>query len=290
MSDTIKYDLPVKDLIAGLDATGHVTHVPYNKDMVTLHHNGGRLSHEGVLRVWQTRPASAHFDVDTYGDLAQYVRLQEYAWAVGNKEGNQRSISIEMCNATLSPNWVVGQNTWEAAARLAGWLHAKSLVGKPQPSRSTLVYHHYWKPTDCAGPYMDSIYNKVLEKAQSWYAFFSKTPPPPAMNLTIATKAVVTGLGGLPMNLVDSYFADCRQVLAWGAALPHQPVNPVTRDAWVYHIKEKNFARAGEIFRAAVTNLQDYFGIPEDMDHLVEMLLRMKPYGYQIISYAGTPL
>jgi hypothetical protein len=86
---TIAYDLPVKDLIAGLDATGHVTHTAYRKTSVTFHHNGGRLSHEGVLEVWKTREASAHFDVDGNGAVAQYVRVNEYAWATGNTEGNK---------------------------------------------------------------------------------------------------------------------------------------------------------------------------------------------------------
>ena len=58
----IQYDLPIKNFIAGLDATGHVTHNSYNKKSVTLHHNGGRLSLEGILEVWKTRPASARIN------------------------------------------------------------------------------------------------------------------------------------------------------------------------------------------------------------------------------------
>ena len=58
---TIAYDKPVVDFIAQLSATGHVTHTAYKKTSVTLHHNGGRLSHQGVLNVWKVRPASAHF-------------------------------------------------------------------------------------------------------------------------------------------------------------------------------------------------------------------------------------
>ncbi|MFF6952788.1 N-acetylmuramoyl-L-alanine amidase [Streptomyces iakyrus] len=176
---TIPYDCPVANFIDQLSATGHVTHTSYMKTSVTLHHNAARLSHQGVLDVWKVRPASAHFDVDAAGAVAQYVKVNEYAWAVGNTVGNQRSISIEMANATLAPNWTVGQATWKNAARLAGWLFAK-VIGQ-RPSRSNLVYHHHWSATICAGPFMDRIYDEVLAAAQVAYDGFTdaqSTPRP----------------------------------------------------------------------------------------------------------------
>jgi hypothetical protein len=175
---TIAYDKPVKDYIAQLSATGHVTHRSYRKTSVTLHHNGGRLSHEGVLNVWKTRPASAHFDVDGGGAVCQYVNVNEYAWAVGNTAGNQSSISIEMANATTAPGWTVADATWRSAARLAGWLFAKVIGARP--SSGNLFYHHKWSSTACAGPYMDSIYNQVLAAAQAAYDAFVGAKPAPA--------------------------------------------------------------------------------------------------------------
>jgi len=174
------YDKGVKNLIGGLNATGHVTHTQHRKDMVTFHHNGGRLSHEGVLNVWKTRPASAHFDVDAAGNVAQYVEMNEYAWACGNTEGNQRSISIEMCNDATNGNWPVSELTWRSAARLAGWLFAK-VIGT-RPSSANLVPHHHWKATTCAGPYMDSKASEFVTVAQQAFDFFKgggSAPNPP---------------------------------------------------------------------------------------------------------------
>lgn len=164
---TIAYDLSVKDLIAGLDATKHVTHTPYRKTHVTLHHNGGILTHEDVLSVWQTREASAHFDIDWSGNAAQYVRVNEYAWSCGNTDGNQRSISIEMCNETRGPEWKVREVTWRRAARLAGWLFFRVIGARP--TRETLVQHKYWNPTECAGPHIDSVYDHILWHTQLAY-------------------------------------------------------------------------------------------------------------------------
>lgn len=176
------YDRPVKNLVAGLNATGHVTHTKHRKDMVTLHHNGGRLSHEGVLAVWKTRPASAHLDVDGQGAVAQYVELNEYAWACGSTNGNQRSISIEMANSAVGGNWPVAEVTWREAARLAGWLFA--VVIGARPTRDNLVVHHHWKATTCAGPYIDSKMGEILQIANQSYDYFrgggSAPSPPPA--------------------------------------------------------------------------------------------------------------
>jgi hypothetical protein len=167
---TIAYDLPVLDLIDELDDTGHVTHTQHRKTKVTLHHNGGRLSHGGVLSVWQVRPASAHFNIDAAGTCAQFVRVNEYAWATGSTPGNQESISIEMCNETVAPEWRVSETTWRGAARLAGWLFAR-VIGE-RPNGSNLIPHGYWSATSCPGPYINGNWNAVLSAAQQWYDRF----------------------------------------------------------------------------------------------------------------------
>lgn len=179
MTATIAYDKPVKNLIDQLNATGHVTHTAYRKTSVTLHHNAGRNTHEQVLTTWKTREASTHFDVDARGDVCQFVKVNEYAWAVGNTQGNMSTISIEMCNETLAPAWKVADPTWQGAARLAGWLFAK-VIGE-RPSSSNLFYHHHWYSTACAGPHMDEIYGKVLLAAQAAYDQFkgASAPKPP---------------------------------------------------------------------------------------------------------------
>lgn len=177
MTAVIAYDRPVKNLIDALSKTGHVTHRTDKKKSVTLHHNAGRLSHEGVLSVWKTRPASAHFDVDGAGKVCQYVKVNEYAWAVGNGQGNRETISIEMANSAVGGNWPVAEITWKAAARLAGWLFAK-VIGT-RPSRENLFYHSHWASTSCAGPYMASVYSRVLAAAQAAYDYFKGSTAPP---------------------------------------------------------------------------------------------------------------
>jgi hypothetical protein len=167
---TIGYDRPIKNLIEGLSATGHVNHQSYTKTMVTIHHNAGVLSHEDVLNAWKTREASAHFDVDRAGAVAQYVNVNEYAWACGNTVGNQTSISIEMSNSTAGGIWPVSETTWHEAARLAGWLFAH-VIGT-RPDSGNLVPHHHWYSTSCPGPYMDGVFGQLISLAQQAYDSF----------------------------------------------------------------------------------------------------------------------
>jgi len=176
---TVNYDQPVKDLIAQLSATGHVTHESFRKTSVTLHHNDGVAnSHEAVLETWKTRPASAHFDVDVTGAIAQYVKVDEYAWATGNTQGNESSISIEMADSNSS--FVIAPATWLSAARLAAWLFVNVIHARPDASN--VFPHQRWTSTDCPGPWVMSNWNTILGEIQRQYDAFigHPAPPPPA--------------------------------------------------------------------------------------------------------------
>jgi hypothetical protein len=198
----IDYDLGVEDFIARLNATGHVTHESYKKTSVTLHHNAGNLTHAGVLAVWKVRPASAHFDVDAKGKVAQYVEVTEYAWGAGSTLGNERSIHIEMANETFAPNWTVSETTWKAAARLAAWLFAH--VVHARPNVSNLFPHKHWSSTACPGPYVSKVFNKILVEAQVQYDKFMAEdnapvhPTPPHTRKTVVELAheVIAGKWG----------------------------------------------------------------------------------------------
>lgn len=280
---TIAYDKPVKDLISELSATGHVTHTSFKKKSVTLHHNGGRLSHEGVLNVWKTRPASAQFDVDRVGALAQYVKVNEYAWAAGNTTGNIESIHIEMANYTLAPTWQVADVTWHAAARLAGWLFAHVIDGRPMPSRSNFFYHHHWKSTLCAGPFMDSIYNKVLEEAQSWYKLFMGKP---AVDLTIDARALNYAATGKGFNAGDVWFHDCLQFMAWACHRNIAIISTETRDTYERNTLRRDFAAAGKTMKDTIRKAQAKFHVTPDGIVGPTTARVLRGYGYTITGTA----
>jgi hypothetical protein len=200
MTAVINYDRPVANYIDQLSATGHVTHTAYRKASVTFHHNAGRLSLQGILDVWKTRPASAHFQVDGAGHVGQYVKVNEYAWATGSTQGNKESISIELANATLAPNWTVAKATYEEGARLCGWIHANILGVRP--SRKTVKMHKDWKATGCPGPFIEKLLNTLISLAQKAYDVFTKKPPAKP-----APKPALKPLATIVQEVIDGKWA-----------------------------------------------------------------------------------
>lgn len=204
---TIAYDKPVKDFIAGLNATGHVghsgypTHQTWPKTSVTIHHNDGNLTLGGILQVWEVRPASAHFQVDIDGNIGQYVEVGEFAWATASTDGNMHSISIETADATMNP-FTTSAATFEEAARLTGWLHAH-VIGH-RPTSDSVLPHSHWTSTECPGPYLMGHFAELITKAQNWYDHFkgssspSPTPTPTPTKLTLQQVAqeVIAGKWG----------------------------------------------------------------------------------------------
>lgn len=229
----ITYDQPVKNLIAQLSATGHVTHTRYRKTSVTVHHNAGRQSHEGVLATWQTRPASAHFDIDAYGRPAQYVEVNEYAWAAGDTYGNQSSIHIEHCDQTLDPDWIVADVTWRAGARLTGYLFAHYIDGTPRPSPSNLFPHQHWYNTACPGPFLMKIWSQYMAEAQHWYDLFRGSKPPqpqtqgPVSTLQQALRITADGKWGPATDMVAMGMRNAASVRTFGRQVGNYDVRAV---------------------------------------------------------------
>ena len=53
-------------------------------DKVIIHHNAGNLSVEDCYRVWESREASAHYQVAIDGRIGQLVWDTDTAWHCGD--------------------------------------------------------------------------------------------------------------------------------------------------------------------------------------------------------------
>ena len=60
----------------------------YSINKIVLHHNAGNLSIQGCWNVWQTREASAHYQVDANGRIGQLVNDWDTAWHAGDWAAN----------------------------------------------------------------------------------------------------------------------------------------------------------------------------------------------------------
>ncbi|WP_434737342.1 N-acetylmuramoyl-L-alanine amidase [Gleimia hominis] len=75
----------------------HYTHGRNGRriDKVIIHHNAGNFTIRSCYDVWQTRPASTHYQVQSDGTISQLVWDCDTAWHAGYFATNTTSIGIE---------------------------------------------------------------------------------------------------------------------------------------------------------------------------------------------------
>ena len=97
---------------------------------ILVHHNAGNLSIAGCYSVWQTREASAHYQVQADGRIGQLVWDSDTAWHAGNWEANLTSIGIEHADISTNP-WRVSDATLDNGAHLVAALCRYYGLGDP---------------------------------------------------------------------------------------------------------------------------------------------------------------
>lgn len=165
---------------------------------VVLHYNYGDLTVEGCYQVWQTREASAHYQVESGGRVGQLVWDRDTAWHCGNWPENCQSIGIEHANQGDS----ITDACLESGAHLVAAICKAYGLGRPEWMVNVFPHCHF-QATSCPGPLKEgtSYHNRYMARAQQWYdAMVAGTQPPEAgtQGGTAAGGAHEgTGFGGL---------------------------------------------------------------------------------------------
>lgn len=133
---------------------------------VVVHYNGGNLTTEGCYSVWQTRPASAHYQVEQSGRIGQLVYDSNTAWHAGNWNENIQSIGIEHAN---DGNGFIFDKTLEEGAHLTAAIC--KYYGLGEPRWEVNVWPHWdFSATSCPGPGLGKHQNaQYMERARYWY-------------------------------------------------------------------------------------------------------------------------
>lgn len=134
---------------------------------VVLHHNGGNLSIRGCYDVWQTREASAHYQVDANGRVGQLVWDTDTAWHAGNWDVNTTSIGIEHADISTNP-WRISDATLDNGAHLTAAICKAYGLGRPQYGRN-VFFHRDFSPTECPASIAGSQRDAYMRRAQEWY-------------------------------------------------------------------------------------------------------------------------
>lgn len=116
---------------------------------VVIHHNAGVLSIDQIWQVWQDRPASAHYQVTSTGEIGQLVWDRDTAWHAANTWMNQRSIGIEVSNsAGASQDWPITDIAIREAGRLIAAVCHYYGLGRPENGKN-VRYHREFTSTSC---------------------------------------------------------------------------------------------------------------------------------------------
>lgn len=157
---------------------------------IVLHHNAGRLSIQECWNVWQTRQASAHYQVDVNGCIGQLVWDRDTAWHAGNWDANCTSIGIEHANNHVGNPWTISDATLDNGAHLVAALCVYYKLGRPEWGKNVFG-HKNFAATSCPGEIAGTQNSKYMARAQYWYDQMtgSNSPATPAP----APKPTTTG-------------------------------------------------------------------------------------------------
>ena len=135
-------------------------------EFTVLHYNAGDLTVEDCYNVWQSREASAQYQVCSDGTVGQLVNDWDTAWHAGDWDTNCRSIGIEHANQGNS----ITDACLESGAHLVAAIHKYYGLGRPEWMRNVFPHCHF-SPTSCPGPLKEgtSYHNKYMKRAQYWY-------------------------------------------------------------------------------------------------------------------------
>lgn len=175
---------------------------------IVLHHNAGNLSIRGCYDVWQTREASAHYQVDINGRIGQLVNDWDTAWHAGN--ANPFTIGIEHANNNFGP-WTISEATLDSGAHLVAALCKGYGLGVPTWGEN-VVGHSTYMSTSCPGEIGGSQNAEYMDRARKYYAEMtggdytpSESSPPPAPSKMPDVRYKVRSAGVWLPDMVNRY-------------------------------------------------------------------------------------
>lgn len=134
---------------------------------ITIHHMAGNLTVEQCGQVFQTRPASSNYGIDSSGRVGMYVQEQYASWANGNLDSNQRSITIELANDRIGGNWHVSDTAINKCIELCVDICRRNGIKRLNFTgnrEGNLDMHRYWMATGCPGDYLASKFSYIASE------------------------------------------------------------------------------------------------------------------------------
>ncbi|MDD6693199.1 MAG: N-acetylmuramoyl-L-alanine amidase [Olsenella sp.] len=167
---------------------------------VVVHYNDADGSVEDVWGWWQTRKASAHYQVESSGRVGQLVWDRDTAWHAGLWSENLRSIGIEHANRS---DGTISEACLDNGAHLVAALCRLYGLGRPQWNANVFPHCHF-ASTSCPGQIYGSQRDAYISCAQLWYdrmgaggaASASPAPTVSSLDIDALAREVIAGKYG----------------------------------------------------------------------------------------------
>ena len=179
---------------------------------IVLHHNGGNLSLQGCYDTWQTREASAHYQVDSNGRIGQYVWDRDTAWHAGDWNANIQSIGIEHADSSSNP-WRISDACLENGAHLVAAICHYFGLGRPAWMQNVFPHSHFIA-TACPASIAGDQNAQYMSRAQAWYDAMANgsapaapapsAPSAPSVDLNQMATDVINGKYGNGQDRVNA--------------------------------------------------------------------------------------
>lgn len=134
---------------------------------IVVHHMAGVMSAETCCNIFMNpaRKASANYCIGKDGEIWCSVPEEGRAWTSGNASIDHRSITIEVSNSSLGPNWLVSDKVYNSLVALCVDICQRyhiTPVFTGKKESSTIQAHRWYQSTLCPGPY---LYDKLGQLA-----------------------------------------------------------------------------------------------------------------------------
>ncbi|AXQ65143.1 lysin A [Gordonia phage Schmidt] len=164
---------------------------------VVRHHNAGVNSIDSTWNTWQTREASAHYQIEPNGRVGQLVNDSDTAWANADTIANQESLTIEHSNsAGAAQDWPISDATIDAGAKWAAALCWYYKLGRPQYGKNIRDHRDFYA-TSC--PYHlangGKYHARYMRTAQDHYDWMAGGGTPVVNEIDAEAKRAAAWLG-----------------------------------------------------------------------------------------------
>lgn len=202
-------------------------------DKIVVHHNAGNLTARQIYDVWQTREASAHYQVAVDGRVSQHVWDTDTAWHTGDWASNLTSIGVEHADISSSP-WSISEATLDNGAHLVAALCKHYGLGRPQWGVNVFPHSHF-SSTACPASIAGSQNAAYMARAQAWYGRMTGTASAPSTvqpAQSVAAESSANVLQGTYRVAVDKLNVRDQPSLSGNVVATYSNGQTVNLDRW----------------------------------------------------------